>query len=146
MVNRKSLFLFAAIVLLLDQISKYLTLSFVGIGNQLEIFTWFSLNVSSNEGIVFGLFKGINTAFIFITILILGLILYYYDKVPERIVYILPIGLVLGGGLGNLADRIFRGSVVDFFDFKIWPIFNLADAAITIGVLFLIFLLWKEEK
>ena len=53
-------------------------------------------------------------------------------------------GLLLGGTIGNMADRLFYGHVTDFIDFRIWPVFNVADSAVTISVIFLIILLWKK--
>ena len=53
-------------------------------------------------------------------------------------------GLLLGGTIGNLIDRVAYGAVIDFIDFRVWPVFNIADSAVTIGVIILIVLLWKK--
>ncbi|MFC1768880.1 signal peptidase II [Nanoarchaeota archaeon] len=142
--RKETLFLFAIIVVILDQISKYLILSKIGINNKLVIFNWLHLTVTMNEGIVFGMFKGANLIFIFITLILLGFILLFYEKIPKGNSLIISFGLILGGGLGNLIDRLIHGAVIDFINFQIWPIFNLADAAITIGVILAIIKLWKE--
>lgn len=54
------------------------------------------------------------------------------------------VGLLLGGTIGNLIDRIFHGAVTDFIDLRIWPVFNIADSAVTISIILLIIILWKK--
>ena len=133
----KSIFLILFLVVL-DQISKFYFL-----GKNIYIFKYFSINSTVNTGITFGIFKGYNILFIFIILLIIGLVIYLYKKDKK---YCLAYGLILAGAFGNLIDRVFRGFVVDFIDFRIWPIFNLADAFVTIGVLLLIYYLWKDKN
>ena len=93
-----------------------------------------SLNYLTNTGAAFGLFRGGNITLLFFGLIILGIGLIYYDKLlagKDRWCY-----LLIGAGIiGNLIDRIAYGAVIDFIDFHIWPAFNLADAAMCIGVL-----------
>jgi signal peptidase II len=91
-----------------------------------------------NTGIAFGLFKG--QGFVFFVVPIIAIILlayniYYYKYNNEKLnrAYIIAISLILGGAIGNLMDRIYCGYVIDFIDFRVWPVFNIADSAITIG-------------
>ncbi|MBI4440181.1 signal peptidase II [Candidatus Woesearchaeota archaeon] len=139
----RHVFAIAASVLLLDQISKIIVLKFIGIGNEVNIFSWMSLNVSLNNGIILGLFRGANLLFAFITLIVLGIALFYIDRLEPY--YLIPAGLILGGGIGNLIDRIFHSAVVDFIDLRVWPVFNIADSAISIGVIASLYLLWKYD-
>ncbi|GAJ17757.1 unnamed protein product, partial [marine sediment metagenome] len=78
-------------------------------------------------------------------IIVVGVILYLYDKIPDETQIQIFTALILGGTLGNLIDRIKFGYVIDFLDFQIWPAFNLADSAITIGVIGLIIYLIRKK-
>lgn len=135
----------------LDQLSKLLVLH--NIHNNIEIIkNFFYLTYAQNEGAAFSIFTGKRFFLIIITIIIIGLILYYIrkNKVKEKL-NILAFSLVLGGAIGNLIDRIVRGYVVDFISVKIFnynfPIFNLGDTFICIGVfLLLIISLRKDNK
>lgn len=90
-----------------------------------------------NTGIAFGLFKDCGLVFVIIPLILTGLLIYnvYYYRNSEHLnrTYILAFSLILGGAIGNLIDRICLGYVIDFIDFRIWPVFNIADSAITIG-------------
>lgn len=95
----------------------------------------FHLTLVENEGIAFGLFPGIEKILLVaITLSILVLVYFGLRSAPERWTSQWGIGLILGGALGNWVDRVRVGAVVDFLDFRIWPVFNFADTAITIGV------------
>ena len=99
-----------------------------------------SLNLSYNSGGAFGILQGLPGFFLVATIVIAGLILVWVRHV-ESARSLIPLGMVLGGGIGNLVDRVVRepgGRVVDFIDLHVWPVFNLADSAIVIGVLLLL--------
>ena len=82
---------------------------------------------------------------IFISVAVIGIILYNFDKIKnkETLLQVL-VGFVLGGTIGNLIDRLAYGYVIDFLDFRIWPIFNFADSFVTIGVIGLIIYLWRK--
>lgn len=90
-----------------------------------------------NTGIAFGLFKDCGIVFVIIPLILTGLLIYniYYYRHSEHLnrTYIFAFSLILGGAIGNLIDRIFIGYVIDFIDFRVWPVFNIADSAITIG-------------
>ncbi|HLF17436.1 MAG TPA: signal peptidase II [Candidatus Omnitrophota bacterium] len=98
----------------------------------------FHLTLVHNTGIAFGLFKDYGIVFIVIPVIAIFLLIfniYYYRHNNEFLdrIYIVAFSLILGGAIGNLIDRIRFGYVVDFLDFRIWPVFNVADSAITIG-------------
>lgn len=124
----------ALLVVIVDQATK-----FCAAGKHAVIAeNFFSINYIKNTGIGFGLFQGNNSAIIFLTLIFIGLVLYYYDRIPKNRWVVLLAALVLGGAVGNLIDRIALGFVRDFIDFAFWPAFNIADSAITIGAVGLI--------
>ena len=97
-------------------------------------------------GAGFGILAGRQNFFIIIAgLIITGLLIYKYQAADNRLLD-LALGLIIGGALGNVIDRIFLGYVVDYLDFRIWPVFNLADAMIVIGSGIFIFYFWKVEQ
>jgi len=97
-----------------------------------------------NTGIAFGFLKGHGAVPIIMTVIAFALLIfniYYYRKNDEALTrsYIVAFSLIFGGAIGNLIDRITLGYVVDFIDFRFWPVFNIADSAITIGAIVILF-------
>ncbi len=91
-----------------------------------------------NTGAAFGLFQDRSIIFVGIAILAAGLIVYYYRRLPDDAWLVrLGLGLQLGGAIGNLIDRLWQGYVTDFIDFRWWPVFNVADSSIVLGVILL---------
>lgn len=121
------------IIIFIDQLTKIIAkeVSF-------EIFSFFKLIWVKNSGAAFGIFQNNNTPLIFLSIAILGFLLFYLDKIPNQKSYNLSISLIIGGAIGNLIDRIFFGYVRDFISIWIWPVFNIADMAITIGIILIL--------
>ena len=97
----------------------------------------------SNTGASFGMLQGNNVLLAWISVVILGLIMVNADKIKKDQVF--PFILIVSGLLGNLIDRVFRGHVIDFIDFKFWPVFNLADSLIVVGVVWLIVVILRED-
>jgi signal peptidase II len=147
------LFPTAAVVFSLDQVSKALVAENLTHGQpwspvpQLE--RLFSFTYITNAGAAFGLFPDQTILFILIAFAVIGMIIVYYRYLPmDGALMRFSLGLQLGGALGNLLDRLRMGYVIDFLDFKFWPIFNLADSAIVVGVAILacyLFFLKKER-
>lgn len=135
-------------VIILDQLSKLLILQNLNLNQSIEIFEgFFYLTLVHNTGAAFSILK--DQAFLFIAISIIAIIaiLFYMHKKQERVfLKDLSLALILGGACGNLIDRVRFGYVVDFLDFRIWPVFNIADSAITIGALLLIISLLIDSK
>jgi signal peptidase II len=132
----------AAAVVLLDQIAKQGALGALKDGPIDLIEGVLSLRLTYNPGGAFGLLQGLPGFFLVATILVIGIILIWAHRLEDPRL-IVPLGMVLGGGLGNLGDRIFRdtgGRVVDFIDLHVWPVFNLADSSIVVGVLLILVL------
>ena len=127
------------IVVLFDRLSKIFFSNILLEGESLPIIRRvFHMTLVHNTGIAFGLFKGQDLVFIVIPVIAIVLLaynIYYYKYNNEKLsrLYIIAISLILGGAIGNLVDRISHGYVIDFIDFRIWPVFNVADSAITIG-------------
>ena len=90
--------------------------------------------------------QGTTDALIWVTVIVLGAILYYHDMIAkEDNVLHISVTSIFGGALANLIDRIRLGYVIDFIDLKIWPSFNIADAAITIGAIGIIYYLIRKK-
>ncbi|MFH0870782.1 MAG: signal peptidase II [archaeon] len=106
----------------------------------------FSLRYVTNTGASFGMLRDNNTALIFVSLMVLGIIMMNVKHIQRK--HELPMILIISGLVGNLIDRIFRGFVVDFLDLHWWPVFNLADSCIVIGAVWLAaaVLLEKDEK
>lgn len=134
----------AIAVLVFDQLSKFIVTKYVDKSIPV-INSFFHIVNTHNTGAGFGMLTGQNTVLIFISAIVFGAILFYYDKLPGSRIANCSIGLILGGIIGNLIDRIRLGYVVDFIDFSIWPSFNIADSAITIGAILLIIYTWRKE-
>ena len=146
--NRRRDLVFAAIALLVvtaDQLSKWWISSHLALGETLVDYGFFRIIFVQNTGAAFGIFKGHPLIFTIIDFLGIGLflflVLFWSRRWPflDRMWVRSGIGLVLGGTIGNLVDRLRVGQVTDFLDVKIWPTFNVADSAITVGVIILIF-------
>jgi signal peptidase II len=141
---------FAAIVLVViiaDQLTKLWIKTHLQLGEVLWDAGLLRIIRVQNTGAAFGIFQGHTPALIiidFIGIFILLLLVFglrnrwpFIDRIPVR----LGIGLILGGTIGNLIDRLYVGQVTDFIDFKVWPVFNVSDASVTIGVIILAYCL-----
>ena len=136
-----------SILILIDQITKYLIRNYLYLQKSIALIpNIFHLTYIENTGIGFGLLQENNTVLIFITIFIVGLLLYYFRYRSENKQSHIALALITAGALSNLIDRIFLNHIIDFIDFRIWPAFNFADAFITIGIIYLIFSILKKEK
>ena len=130
----------AATVVALDQATKQLAAAEIASGAPVSLGLGFELVDVRNEGVAFGLFGGGQALVIVVTMAALALVIAYFAADPTRPGLWLGIGLLAGGALGNLADRLREDSVIDFLDPPAWPAFNLADVAIVVGILVIVFL------
>ena len=143
-----TLLLSALLVLIADQVTKTLALETLQDGPIDLISGVITFRLSYNPGGVFGIGQDFPEVFLVATVLVVGAILFCARKLDDHR-WLIPLGLVLGGGLGNVFDRLFRnteGRVVDFIDLHVWPIFNLADSAIVIGVLLILIIGFRSEQ
>jgi signal peptidase II len=125
---------FAACVVALDQITKQLVASNIAPGDSVEIIFGIELSNVRNSGVAFGLLSGGAGLVVAFTLGTLALVVLYFLLHSERDGLWIAVGLLCGGALGNLADRLRDGSVIDFVNLPLWPAFNLADVAIVVGV------------
>jgi signal peptidase II len=125
-------------VVALDQATKALVRASLRLGERHDLVLGTDLVHVHNRGIAFGLFAGGGPVLVVLTYAALGLLLVYFARHASQRLLWLPTGLLLGGAFGNLIDRARLGAVTDFVDPPWWPAFNLADAAITLGVLSLL--------
>lgn len=131
------------IVAVLDQITKMLVLKLLYSPVQL-IPNFLSLSYTTNKGIIFGFLQNFSWIPIFISFIVIVIIIFYYDQLPKTKTGQILWAMIMGGAIGNLLDRILQGHVIDFISFSFWPSFNIADSAITIGIVGLIIYLWKK--
>ena len=123
-----------ALVLAVDQAAKELVVSNVAPGERRDLVFGVDLVNVSNEGIAFGLLDAGGWPLLAVIFVSLGLVLAWFAFDPLRPGMWLGVGLMVGGALGNLLDRAREGGVTDFIDPPLWPAFNIADVAITVGV------------
>jgi signal peptidase II len=132
----------AGVVVALDQVTKQLAVSNIERGDDVNVFFGLDLTNTRNTGVAFGALEGGGLAVAILIGVSLTLMLGYF-LVNRNMPWLwLPVGLLLGGALGNLADRAREGAVIDFIDPVAWPAFNVADACIVVGVFAL---LWVVE-
>ncbi|UCB56580.1 MAG: signal peptidase II [Candidatus Omnitrophota bacterium] len=144
-------------ILILDQLSKFIILkNFQPFQSFPVIKNIFHISLVCNKGLAFGLFSGNSRSsfawIIYVSIVIIAFTLFFYKeffgkgtaKGPRQLRQIF-LSLILAGAVGNLIDRIRFGFVIDFLDFRIWPVFNIADSAITIGTALLVLHILKHK-
>lgn len=141
------------VILIADQISKIWIVEQLGPEPALKYKTiigdWFRFVYSQNTGIAFNFFPDMSPVFIITSVLISALVIYgYIAHLPNRSLFVqFSIGLILGGAMGNTIDRIRMGFVIDFIQVGWWPVFNVADSAITTGAVILaIYLLVAGDR
>jgi signal peptidase II len=127
-----------AAVVAADQVTKALVRGSLRVGDREDLALGFDLVHVRNRGIAFGLFSDGGVALTALTFAALALLVGYFAWHPARPLLWLATGLMLGGAVGNLVDRARLGAVTDFLDPPWWPAFNVADSAITVGVLILL--------
>jgi len=132
-------------VVIVDRVTKLFFSELLSYGESLPVIrNVLHMTLVHNTGIAFGFFKDQGIVFIVVPIIAIFLLvfnIYYYRQNNEALsrIYIVAFSLILGGAIGNLIDRIVYGYVIDFIDFRIWPVFNVADSAITIGAIMIAF-------
>jgi len=140
------LFIIASVIFL-DQITKFFAVRFLQLNTPVILIKNFlNLTLVHNRGAAFGLFQNRLLMFVLISIFAIALILHNLKNKKNSFLFKLSLSLILGGSTGNLIDRLRFGFVIDFLDLRIWPVFNLADSAITIAAILLTWeLLFKKN-
>lgn len=147
-------YLVAVIIVALDQWTKWLVVNNMELGERIPLLDpTFALLSHRNRGAAWGMLEGQIWLFSIVTVIVIAGILYYFHKEAKgKPLFQFSLMILLGGAIGNFIDRLFRGEVVDFIDVLIpiinydFPIFNIADAALTIGVVMVMIVLFLEEK
>lgn len=145
-----SLLLISLLVIAIDQLLKFTMLQVLVYGDSIPIINnFFSLTLVYNTGAAFGILPGRRGLFLILPVLTIGFILVLYAGSREKRMLSVPLGLLLGGTIGNFIDRLRFGYVIDFFDLYYrgwhWPAFNVADSCICFGVLLLFFQMVKKK-
>jgi signal peptidase II len=147
--NSKKLITFLAFFILLsDQVSKWLVINSMTLGESHYVFPFFNIVMVKNNGITFGMLRGAipSAALILIAVIVMIFVFIWASRNRH---YMLPAALIISGAIGNIIDRIVYGAVIDFLDFHLcgyhWPAFNIADSAIVIGAAILFFISFGEK-
>ncbi len=141
----------AGFIVTLDQITKSLVRNSLAVGETWMPWEWLAPIARvihwQNDGVVFGLFQGVGDLFAVLTLLVVVAIIYFYPRIPESD-WPLRIALAMqaGGAVGNLVDRVTIGHVTDFVSVGNFPVFNVADSSITLGVVVLLIGLYLDER
>ena len=135
--------------LILDQALKSWIRTNMTIGQSIPVIqNIFHITYIENPGAAFGILANQRILFLILTALITGIMVYLYLNLRnKKSVAALSLGLVISGAVGNFIDRFIQGTVTDMFDFRIWPVFNIADICICIGIALLCYILiFKGEE
>jgi signal peptidase II len=133
-------------VVALDQAAKALVEANLAPGERVDVLGPLAITLAHNRGIAFGLADGGGGLLIVVTAVALVAVGLLFARDRDRPGMWVAVGLLTGGALGNLADRVRAGEVTDYVDFVFWPPFNLADVAITVGVLLLVLIYARDGK
>ncbi|ETT85787.1 signal peptidase II [Viridibacillus sp. FSL R5-0477] len=144
----------AAFVVIIDQLTKWSIVKNMQLGESIMLWDpYFGLLSHRNRGAAWGMLQGQFWLFAIVTVaVIIGILYYFHKEAKGKPLFQVSLMFLLGGAIGNFIDRVFRGEVVDFVNVLIpvinydFPIFNIADAALTIGVVMLIIYMLFEEK
>jgi len=135
-----------ALVVVADQVAKAVVEAQLVLGEDVDLLGPLDLTLSHNRGVAFGLAGGAGPPLILVSLVALGVVAYLFARNPARPGMWVATGLLAGGAIGNLIDRVRAGEVTDYVDIGSWPPFNLADVAITAGVLLLVLLYLREPE
>jgi signal peptidase II len=137
----------AAAAVVADQLTKHIVASQLWLDENMKVIGPFSIHHVQNSGIAFGLFAQATGVVIVLTLVAVGWMIVYFSRSGARHPLLpVAVGLLIGGSVSNLADRIRLGHVTDFLDLSYWPAFNLADSFIVIGVAILLGVLVSADR
>ncbi len=136
----------AGAVVALDQVTKAIVVASLARGENVNVFLALDVSHVRNTGVAFGVLAGGGGAIVVLVAMAMLALLAYFAR-HARVDYLwLPVGAIVGGALGNLADRAREGTVIDFIDFVFWPAFNLADTAVVVGVLGVLYVMEGQPR
>jgi signal peptidase II len=134
--------LLLAVIVAVDQITKALVRGSVAVGDENAVFPGVQIVHVLNRGVAFGALSGKPIVMVVVLLALTGLVIWFALHSRRAYVWI-PTGMLLGGAIGNIIDRVHAGAVTDFIKIPLWPAFNVADMSIVFGV---IALLWVLER
>jgi signal peptidase II len=132
-------------VLALDQVTKALVRAGVQRGEHVEVLPVLDLVHVRNQGVAFGALEGGGVLVTVVIAVVMGALVTYFATHAQQPLMWLPTGLLLGGAVGNVVDRVRDGAVTDFLKLPAWPAFNVADMSITLGVVVLVLVLERQR-
>ncbi|MBS1878828.1 MAG: signal peptidase II [Actinobacteria bacterium] len=133
-----------ATVIVVDQVAKAVVRSQIVLGEEIDVLGPLGLTQTHNTGVAFGLAGGTGAPLVIVMLVALGVVTYLFAQDPARPGMWVASGLLAGGAVGNLIDRIAAGHVTDFIELPPWPPFNVADVCITFGVVILVLIYLRE--
>jgi signal peptidase II len=141
-------YLIAILIAAADQLIKYFIQNYLPLNHSIPLIgDVVKLTYVRNTGVAFSLFVGFSPYLAFVGTMVVAVVIFFHYRFKKmNPVVQLGLAFVLGGSLGNLIDRFFRGFVIDYADITIWPVFNLADIMINVGVIMLAYKLFEEEE
>lgn len=142
-------FIISIIIFSIDRVLKLFIFRNFSEGSSFPVFkNILYITPVRNNGVAFGLFKEFSLPILVAVSLLASLFIVYmiFVKKPKSRLLLLALFLILSGAVGNLTDRITYGYVLDFIDLRIWPVFNVADSAITIGAFLILFYLFNTKS
>jgi signal peptidase II len=134
----------AAAVVAVDQVAKALVRAHIVLGEQVDVLGPLGLTDTRNTGVAFGLAGGTGAPLVIVMLIALGVVTFLFAQSPARPGMWVASGLLAGGAVGNLIDRVGAGHVTDFIELPPWPPFNVADVCITCGVVLLVLIYLRE--
>jgi signal peptidase II len=135
-----------ALVVVLDQVTKHTLGTWIKPGQVRHLIPGITLVYERNTGVAFSFLAGTGALVYVVTAVALAALIAFMLLRPGRSLLWLPTGMLVGGAVGNLIDRIGRGSVIDFIKLPHWPAFNFADMSITFGVIILVFVIERGSQ
>lgn len=135
-----------AAVVAVDRLTKIMALTLLEKGRSVTLLPYLRLTFVTNTGISFGMFKDFPWLAFIVGCMVIGVIAWQYRSIPKHWIVQISFALIMGGAIGNLWDRIVYGTVIDFIDLVVWPVFNSADSAITIGGILLAYWILFGER
>ena len=133
--------LVAVVLLAIDQLTKQLVVHSLARGESRNVFFGIEITNVRNKGVAFGAFGGGGVPVSLLTLVAVSFLIGYFALHATKPWLWLPVGVIAGGAFGNLLDRVREGAVTDFIDPMLWPAFNVADAAIVVGILALLYVI-----
>ena len=135
-----------AVVVAADQAVKARVEAGLTLGEEVDVLGPLSLTLTHNKGVAFGLAGGAGIGLVLVTVAALVLIAFVFSRDPGKPGLWVAVGLLAGGALGNLVDRLAAGEVTDYIHIGSWPAFNLADIAITVGVVLIVLIYLRDAE